>query len=117
MKRGITVQFLGLIIVNAMVNVAVVATTRQMAYHWSEALGDAALPRLTALVLNWGFVWPIVAALTSCLGFGLAVSSKWNEKKLQALFSILVLAELVCLSLHAYALVMPSLTITYRLSG
>ena len=59
----------------------------------------------------------IIAVLASCFGFALAAGSKWNEKNLQALFSILVLAELVCLSLHAYALVMPSLAITYRLSG
>lgn len=115
MKKMITVQFLGLIIVNAVVNVAVVATTRQMAYHWHET--DVVLPGLTSVVLSWGFLWPIVAVVTSCLGFGLAASSRWNEKGLQALFSILVLFELVCFSLHAYALVMPSLTITYKLAG
>ena len=117
MKKAITIQFFSLIIINAMVNVAVFSTTRQMTYHWHVILEGESLPELTTLILNWGFSWPIIAVLTSCLGFGLAYSSKWNEKGLQTLFSILVLAELVCLSLHIYALVMPSMSITYSMSG
>jgi len=113
MKNRITIQFLGLVIVNAVVKLSVISFTIHMARHWKEVLEGIPLPMFTTLILHWGFTWPIAAILLSGIGFGLAFSSRWNEKGLQALFSILVLAELICLSLHAYALVMPSMKISY----
>ena len=83
-----------------------------MARNWSEGLGSVALPLPTDIALRHGQVIPIMAAVLTA--FAVAGALRHGDAATHWLLSVAVV-EIVALSLFAVAIVMPALTITYRL--
>jgi len=117
MKRLMTILFLGLLALNVLTNFAVRVTSLEAARLWEFLLEGKALPQISVLAIEWGFVWPIVATVINCIALGLSFSSRCSERSLQILFGILVLGELACMSVHALALILPSVTATFGISA
>jgi hypothetical protein len=115
-KRN-AIHFACLSLVNCFVVRAVSTVTQQTAYHWSELLSGKILPNTTMLAIQTGFIWPAVFLVLSIIGLILSVKSRLKDETLFSFFGVVVIVELVILTTHMTALIMPSFMITYRMSG